>query len=184
MGKLKDFTDKVWYGVGAVGLDLSYGMFNGRLSKYMTNVLKLNPWFLLGLTAAARIWDGVNDPMMGSIVDNTSTKFGKYRPWVVTGSLMNAVVLYFLFFNPGFQPNSVALYIYAAVLYVLWGMTNTAADIPYWSMVPSFTTDPKERSILATVARAFSGFGQGVVLIGSPILLNALGTLKADGNYD
>ena len=184
MGKLKDFTDKVWYGVGAVGLDLSYGMFNGRLSKYMTNVLKLNPWFLLGLTAAARIWDGVNDPMMGSIVDNTSTKFGKYRPWVVTGSLMNAVVLFFLFFNPGFQPNSVALYIYAAVLYVLWGMTNTAADIPYWSMVPSFTTDPKERSILATVARAFSGFGQGVVLIGSPILLNALGTLKADGNYD
>ncbi len=184
MGKLKAFTDKVWYGIGAVGLDLSYGMFNGRLSKYMTNVLKLSPTFLLGLTAAARIWDGVNDPMMGSIVDNTSTKFGKYRPWVVAGSLMNAVVLFFLFFNPGFSAGSLPLYFYAAVLYVLWGMTNTAADIPYWSMVPSFTTDPKERSILATIARAFSGFGQGVVLIGSPILLNALGTLKEDGNYE
>lgn len=184
MGKLKNFTDKVWYGTGAIGLDLSYGMFNGRLSKYMTNVLGLSPTFMLGLTAAARIWDGVNDPMMGSIVDNTYTKFGKYRPWVVLGSLLNAVVLFFLFFNPGFAQNSLPLYIYAAVLYVLWGMTNTAADIPYWSMVPSFTTDPKERSILATIARTFSGFGQGVVLIGSPLLLNALGTLNAEGNYE
>lgn len=179
MGKIKEFTDKVWYGTGAVGLDLSYGMFNGRLNKYLTNVLGLNTNFLLGLTSAARIWDGINDPMMGSIVDNTNTKFGRYRPWVVLGSVMNAVVLFFLFFNPGFNTESpsVWLYIYIAVMYILWGMTNTSADIPYWSMVPSFTTDPGERSILATVARAFSGIGQGIVSMGSPMILNALGTV-------
>lgn len=178
MSKLKDFTDKVWYGTGAIGLDLSYGMFNGRLSKYLTDVLGLHTNFLLYLTAGARIWDGVNDPMMGSIVDNTSTKYGKYRPWVVLGSLMNAVILFFLFFNPGFRTGNpgAGLYVYIAVMYILWGMTNTTADIPYWSMVPSFTTDPKERSILATVARTFSGLGQGVIQIGAPLLLNALGT--------
>ena len=183
MGKLKEFTDKVWYGTGAVGLDLSYGMFNGRLSKYLTDVLGLNTNFLLYLTAAARIWDGVNDPMMGSIVDNTYTKFGKYRPWVVAGACMNAVVLFFLFFNPGLTQGGIGLYVYIAVMYILWGMTNTTADIPYWSMVPSFTTDPKERSILATIARTFSGLGQGIVQIGAPLLLNALGnTVKnADG---
>lgn len=180
MGKLKDFTDKVWYGTGAVGLDLSYGMFNGRLNKYLTNVLGLHTNFLLGLTAAARIWDGVNDPMMGTIVDSTNTKFGRYRPWVIMGSIMNAVVLFFLFFNPGFTTGtagkaSVWLYIYIAVMYILWGMTNTSADIPYWSMVPSFTTDPNERSIIATIARAFSGIGQGIVSMGSPLLLDALG---------
>ena len=96
MGKLKDFTDKVWYGTGAIGLDLSYGMFNGRLSKYLTDVLGLNTNFLLGLTAAARIWDGINDPMMGSIVDHTNTKFGRYRPWVMIGSCLNALVLFLL----------------------------------------------------------------------------------------
>ncbi|MCH5198686.1 MAG: MFS transporter [Oscillospiraceae bacterium] len=176
MGKLKDFTDKVWYGTGAIGLDLSYGMFNGRLSKYLTDVLGLNTNFLLYLTAGARIWDGINDPMMGSIVDNTYTKFGKYRPWVVAGAALNAVVLFFLFFNPGMAKSSAGLYVYIAFMYILWGMTNTAADIPYWSMVPSFTTDPKQRSILATVARTFSGLGQGIVQIGAPLLLNALGS--------
>jgi len=184
MGKLKNFTDKVWYGTGAIGLDLSYGMFNGRLSKYLTDVLGLNTNFLLYLTAAARIWDGVNDPMMGSIVDNTYTKFGKYRPWVVAGAAMNAVVLFFLFFNPGMAQGSIGLYVYIAFMYILWGMTNTTADIPYWSMVPSFTTDPKERSILATIARTFSGLGQGIVQIGAPLLLNALGNTvnNSDGS--
>ncbi len=187
--KIKEFTDKVWYGTGAIGLDLSYGMFNGRLSRYLTDVLGLNTNFLLGLISAARIWDGVNDPMMGSIVDSTKTKFGRYRPWVVIGSCLNAVVLFFLFFNPGFSTGfseggaSTGLYIYIAAMYILWGMTNTSADIPYWSMVPSFTTDPSERSIIATIARAFSGLGQGIVQIGSPIILNALGTVinNADG---
>lgn len=185
MSKVKEFTDKVWYGTGAIGLDLSYGMFNGRLSKYLTDVLHLNTNFLLGLTAAARIWDGINDPMMGSVVDNTNTKFGRYRPWVITGSVLNSIVLFFLFTNPGFSVSSpsVWLYIYISIMYVLWGMTNTTADIPYWSMVPSFTTNPNERSILATVARAFSGLGQGIVQIGSPIILNMLGSVvtNADG---
>ena len=184
MGKLKDFTDKVWYGTGAIGLDLSYGMFNGRLSKYLTDVLGLNTNFLLGLTAVARIWDGINDPMMGSIVDHTNTKFGRYRPWVMLGSCFNAVVLFLLFFNPGFSKGSIWLYFYIAVMYVLWGMSNTTADIPYWSMVPSFTSDPKERSVIATIARTFSGLGQGIVQIGSPMLLNALGTVvtNTDGS--
>ncbi len=186
MGKLKEFTDKVWYGTGAIGLDLSYGMFNSKLSKYLTDVLGLKTNFLLWLTPIARIWDGVNDPMMGSIVDNTNTRFGRYRPWVVIGAGMNALILFFLFFNPGFNTKTpgVGLYVYIAVMYVLWGMTNTTADIPYWSMVPSFTTDPGERSILATVARTFSGLGQGVVLILYPYLLNAFGDRvpAADGS--
>ena len=184
MGKLKDFTDKVWYGTGAIGLDLSYGMFNGRLSKYLTDVLGLNTNFLLGLTAVARIWDGINDPMMGSIVDHTNTKFGRYRPWVMIGSSLNAIVLFLLFFNPGFSTGSIWLYVYIAAMYIFWGMTNTTADIPYWSMVPSFTSDPKERSVIATIARTFSGLGQGIVQIGSPMLLNALGTVvqNTDGS--
>ncbi len=184
-GKIKSFTDKVWYGTGAIGLDLSYGMFYGKLNRYLTDVLNLGPGFLTGLTAVARIWDGINDPMMGSIVDNSSSKHGKYRPWVIRGAIMNAIVLFFLFFNPGFntQSGGIGIYIYIAVMYVLWGMTNTTADIPYWSMVPSFTTDPKERSILATIARTFSGLGQGIVEIGAPLLLNHFGTKVGDNNY-
>ena len=185
MSKLKNFTDKVWYGTGAIGLDLSYGMFYEKLYYYQTNILKLDTKFLLILSSLARVWDGVNDPMMGSLVDNTNTKFGRYRPWVVCGATLNAIVLFFLFFNPGMQLGGVGIYVYAALMYVLWGMTNTAADIPYWSMVPSFTTDPKERSLLSTIARAFSGLGQGIVSIIAPVILNKFGAYNAatDG-YD
>ncbi len=80
--KLKFIAGKLGYGVGAIGLDLSYGMFYSFLSHYLVTTLGLKEGFLLLLTPLARIWDGINDPMMGTIVDNTRTKFGKYRPWI------------------------------------------------------------------------------------------------------
>ncbi len=156
------------YGIGAIGLDLSYGMFYSYLSYYLSSVLGLQEGFLLLITPLARIWDGINDPMMGTIVDNTRTKYGKYRPWILIGALCNAVVLFLLFTS--FGMSGLPLYIYIGVMYVLWGMTNTMADIPYWSMVPSFTSEEKERNLVATVARSFSGIGQGIISILTPII--------------
>ncbi len=166
---------KLGYGVGAVGLDLSYGMFYSYLSIYLTNALGISPVFLLILAPLARIWDGVNDPMMGMIVDKTKTKMGKYRPWILMGTLLNAIVLCLLFNNPGFSQGSMGLYVYAAVLYVFWGMTNTLADIPFWSMVPSFATEEKDRNLVSTIARAFSGIGQGIVSIFTPMAVAYFG---------
>ena len=156
------------YGIGAIGLDLSYGMFYSYLSYYLSSVLGLQEGFLLLITPLARIWDGINDPMMGTIVDNTRTKHGKYRPWILIGALCNAVVLFLLFTS--FGMSGLPLYIYIGVMYVLWGMTNTMADIPYWSMIPSFTSEEKERNLVATVARSFSGIGQGIISILTPKL--------------
>ena len=166
---------KLGYGVGAVGLDLSYGMFYSYLSIFLTNALGIHPAFLLVITPIARLWDGFNDPMMGMIVDRTKTKMGKYRPWILAGALLNAVVLVLLFNNPGLASGSVSLYIYAAVLYVFWGMTNTLADIPFWSMVPSFATEEKDRNLVSTIARAFSGIGQGIISIFTPIAVAYFG---------
>ena len=162
------FGTALGYGVGAIGLDLSYGMFYSYLSYYLSSVLGLEEGFLLLITPLARIWDGINDPMMGTIVDNTRTKHGKYRPWILIGACCNAIVLFLLFTS--FGMSGLPLYIYIAVMYILWGMTNTMADIPYWSMVPSFTSEEKERNLVATVARSFSGIGQGIISILTPIL--------------
>ena len=168
--KLSFLSNKLGYSVGAVGLDLSYGMFYTYLSKYLTDVLLMPAAFLLIISAVARIWDGINDPMMGTIVDNTNTKMGKYRPWIMRGTISNAVVLFLLFTNV-FHFSGVALYIYVAVMYVAWGMTNTMADIPFWSMIPSFTNDPEERNLVSTMTRVFSGLGQGIVTIFAPIIM-------------
>lgn len=176
------WREKIFYGVGAIGLDLSYGMFYSFLSYYLSSVLGLKEAFLLLLTPIARIWDGINDPMMGTIVDNTKTKFGKYRPWILIGAAANAVVLFLLFTS--FGMSGLPLYIYIAVMYILWGMTNTMADIPYWSMVPSFTSDPKDRNMVSTVARTFSGLGQGIITIATPIILPMLSSgVKTDKGY-
>ena len=166
------------YGVGAIGLDLSYGMFYSYLSYYLSSVLGLEEGFLLLITPLARIWDGINDPMMGTIVDNTRTKMGKYRPWILIGAMCNAVVLFLLFTS--FGMSGLPLYIYIGIMYVLWGMTNTMADIPYWSMVPSFTSEEKERNLVATVARTFSGIGQGIISILTPILCPLLSSGMTD----
>ncbi len=175
------WREKIGYGIGAVGLDLSYGMFYSFLSYYLSSVLGLKEAFLLVLTPLARIWDGINDPMMGTIVDNTRTRMGKYRPWIVIGTCANAIVLSLLFTS--FGMSGTKLYVYIAFMYVLWGMTNTMADIPYWSMVPSFTNDPKDRNMISTVARTFSGIGQGLITILTPLVLPLLsdGMTTEDG---
>lgn len=166
---------KLGYGVGAVGLDLSYGMFYSYLSIYLTDALGISPLFLLILTPLARIWDGINDPMMGMLVDKTKTKMGKYRPWILIGTLLNAIVLCLLFNAPNLPSDSAKLLFYAGTLYVFWGMTNTLADIPFWSMVPSFATEEKDRNLVSTIARAFSGIGQGIISIFTPIAVAYFG---------
>ncbi len=176
------WREKIFYGVGAVGLDLSYGMFYSFLSYYLSSVLGLKEGFLLMLTPIARIWDGINDPLMGTIVDNTKTRFGKYRPWILIGAIANGVVLFLLFTS--FGMSGLPLYIYIGFMYILWGMTNTMADIPYWSMVPSFTTDPDDRNMVSTVARTFSGLGQGIITVLTPILLPMLSSgIKTEKGY-
>ena len=176
------WREKIGYGIGAVGLDLSYGMFYSFLSYYLSSVLGLKEAFLLLLTPIARIWDGINDPMMGTIVDNTKTKHGKYRPWIIIGAICNATVLFLLFTS--FGMSGMKLYIYIGFMYILWGMTNTMADIPYWSMIPSFTSDPDDRNMVSTVARTFSGLGQGIITVLTPIILPLLSSgMTTDKGY-
>ena len=178
---MKNLLKYAGFGTGALGMDLSYGMFYTFLNYYLTDTLFLHPMFLAVLTFAARVWDGVTDPLMGAVVDSTKSRLGKYRFWLMIGASSNAVVLALLFTNPGFAVTPSAgvidlgLCVYIAVMYVLWGMTNTMADIPFWSMVPSLATDPKQRDLAATVTRAFSGLGQGVVGIATPFLVPLLG---------
>lgn len=174
--------EKIGYGVGAVGLDLSYGLFYSYLSLFLTNGLKVSPVFLLILAPIARIWDGINDPMMGSLVDKTKTKMGRYRPWILTGAVLNAIVLTLLFNAGSMNLSKVGVCVFVAVFYVLWGMTNTLADIPFWSMVPSFATEEKDRNLVSTIARTFSGVGQGIVSIMTSIIVVKLAGVSSDTN--
>ena len=145
---------KLCFGVGALGKDLCYAMISTYLTIYLTDTVGLAPLFVGNLFLVARVWDAVNDPMMGFIVDNTRTRWGKFRPWILIGTLINAVILVMLFRGPELE--GFALYAYYSVMYILWGMTYTIMDIPYWSMLPSMSSTKEERDSTSVIPRIFA----------------------------
>lgn len=157
------FKEKYSYGIGAIGKDMCCGIIFTYCMLYFTDVLKLSAAFVGTLFFLAKFWDAVNDLGMGMIVDNTNTRWGKFRPWLAIGTIINAIVLVCLFTNWGLSGTS--LYIFAAVMYIVWGMTYTIMDIPYWSMLPNLTSNPDERDRIAVIPRIFASIG-GSLLIG------------------
>ena len=124
----------------------------------------------------ARIFDAFNDPIMGIIVAKTKTRWGKFRPWLFIGTLTNAIVLYLMFATPP-SLSGRGLVAYAAVTYILWGVTYTMMDIPYWSMIPAFTESGKERENLSAMARSCAGVGSAIVTIITVLSVSTLGRL-------
>lgn len=126
---------------------------------YYQDILGVSAIAMGVILMAARVFDAFNDPIMGVLVAKTRTRFGKFRPWLLLGTLLNSVVLYLLFTAPPALDGN-GLVVYAAVIYVLWGVTYTMMDIPYWSMIPAFTQGGRERENLSTLARSCAGVGE------------------------
>ena len=165
--------EKYSYGIGAYGKDLACGIVYTFLMIYFTDVVGINPAFVGTLFLMARLWDAINDPIMGMIVDNTRSRFGQFRPWIFIGTILNSVVLFLLFRKPDLEGTS--LYLYYSVMYILWGMTYTIMDIPYWSMIPTLATTKEDREKISVVPRIFASLGGLTVTTFGIALVNKLG---------
>lgn len=146
--------EKYSFGIGAIGKDAVYNIVAIYFMFYLTDVLGIGAGFIGALFFVARIWDAINDPIMGLVVDNTRTKWGKFRPWILIGTIVNSIILVFLFTDCGLTGTQ--LYLYVSVMYILWGMTYTLMDVPYWSMLPNLTSDKKEREQISVIPRIFA----------------------------
>lgn len=142
---------KAAYGVGALGKDFACSIIYLFLMVYLTDVAELTPAFVGMLFLAARVIDAITDPMMGMVVDNTRSRFGKFRPWILSGTVINSVFLVAMFCTHMFT--GTAAYVYATVMYIMWGVTYTIMDIPYWSMIPAMSSDRVEREKLVVWPR-------------------------------
>ena len=158
------FKEKASYGLGAVGKDMVYMLSASYILYYYQDILGVSAIAMGMILMAARVFDAFNDPIMGVIVAKTRTKWGKFRPWLLIGTVLNAIILYFMFAAPP-ALNGGGLVAYAALTYVLWGVTYTMMDIPFWSMIPAFTEGGKERENLSTLARSCAGVGSALVTI-------------------
>ena len=156
--------EKVSYGLGAVGKDMVYMLSASYILYYYQDILGVSAIAMGIILMAARVFDAFNDPVMGVLVAKTKSRWGKFRPWLLIGTILNAFVLYFMFAAPP-ALNGSGLVAYAAITYIVWGVTYTMMDIPYWSMIPAFTEGGKEREGLTTLARSCAGVGSAVITI-------------------
>ena len=173
--------EKYCFGIGAIGKDAICNMVGVFLMVYFTDTLYLAPAFVGVLFFVARIWDAVNDPMMGMIVDNTHTKYGKFRIWLVIGTVVNAVVFVLLFCS--FHLHGTALYTYVSVMYILYGMTYTIMDVPYWSWLPNLTNDPHEREKVSVIPRFFASLAGFCVATFGLYVITGLNKMSGKEQY-
>ncbi|MCD7868476.1 MAG: glycoside-pentoside-hexuronide (GPH):cation symporter [Clostridiales bacterium] len=166
--------EKASYGLGAVGKDMVYMLSASYVLYYYQDICGVNAIAMGTILMAARVFDAFNDPIMGVAVAKTKTRFGKFRPWLLTGTILNAVILFLMFSAPP-ALNGSGLVAYAAVTYILWGMTYTIMDIPYWSMIPAFTEGGKERENLTTLARSSAGVGSALITVITMMCVMTLG---------
>ena len=169
------------FGLGTIGRDMAYTMVSMYLIFYLTDILQLpnsTLWWISGILLAGRIYDAVNDPIMGVIVDNTHSRFGKFKPWIALGALLSGVFTVLLFTDFGLTgAGYISLF---TVIYLFWEMGFTANDISYWSMLPSLSMDQKEREKIGAFARICANIGLFIVVAGIVPITTALG--KAFGS--
>ena len=156
--------EKFGYGIGAVGKDMVYMLSATYILYYYQDIMGVSAWVMGIILMVARVFDAFNDPLMGVVVAKTKTKWGKFRPWLFIGTLANAVVLVAMFAAPP-ALNGKGLAAYAAATYILWGITYTMMDIPYWSMVPAFTESGKEREDMSALGRTCAGVGSAIITV-------------------
>ena len=166
--KAKDYTGYAM--IDAAGC-LVFSLVTVLLQKFYTDVFHLQPGFIMVMFIAARIWDGVNDPIMGRICDTARpSRFGRYRPWILYAApflALSAVLMFLRFRGIGEPGRELATCVYATATYIFFGMAYTVLQIPYGSLASVVTTDEHERNRLS-VARSI-----GAALGSIPVLLIA-----------
>ena len=158
------------YLVGMFGQNAIYNIVATGLYFYFQNVICLPAMALGWIFAMARVWDAINDPMMGTIVDKTRTKWGKCRPYLIIFPAIIGVATIIAFINGNYAEASstaqkVLIVTWAGVSYIVWGMVFTICDIPLWGVTSLMTEDQNDRSKILGLARIAAGIGGVATLI-------------------
>jgi GPH family glycoside/pentoside/hexuronide:cation symporter len=145
-GKLPLY-EKIGYGFGDTASNILYQAWSFFLANFYTDVFGIAAKHAYLLFLITRIWDMINDPMMGMIADRTKTRWGKFRPYLLLVGVPFGALIYAMFITPNWGYN--AKVVYAYVTYILATMAYTAINIPYSSMMAVMTPDPRERTTLS-----------------------------------
>lgn len=159
------------YSVAGLGQNLICGLVGSYISYYFTNGLLLAPATVGIIMLCVRIFDALNDPIMGSIVDRTRSKHGKCRPYLMWMPIPIAISTITLFLP--LSPSTTSTVVVMTILYVIWSVVYTIVDVPYWGLATKMTSDTNQRGTMLTVARLFCTLGGGIISILVPNVSNS-----------
>lgn len=161
------------HAIAGFGQNLIFGLWSNYMLVFYTDIFGIAAGTASIIMLLTRVWDGINDPMMGSIADRTRTKWGRYRPWLL---FMVPVIVIFLVLNfssPDLSPTLKV--VYAGITYVMMSMAFTAVDVPYWTMPAAMSSDVKKRSRIISFSRMSTTLAATILGIIAIPLIHALG---------
>lgn len=164
--------EAIGYSITGFGQNMICTIIGSYLTVFMTDAIGVSALWVAFLMLFARIYDALNDPIMGSIVDRTRTKWGKCRPYLKWMAIPIAICT-ILCFLP-IYPNNAGGFAAICVVYVIWGMVYTVSDVPYWGLSAAMTADTNQRGNLLTVARIACTLGAGLVTMVIPLITSAV----------
>ena len=166
-----------FFPIGTLGRDMIYNLFTNYILLYVLFTHNLTPAQLMAITGimiGARVFDALNDPLMGNIIERTRTRWGKYKPWLTIGILSTSVVVY-LAFNVKLE--GWAFIWFFGIIYFAYSITYTMHDISYWGMIPSLSSDGGMRDKLTAMTNLVAGIGGAVAGLAIPMLTTGSGTI-------
>ena len=173
----------IMYPLGTIGRDMIYNLFTNFILTFILFTHKLDAAQLAAITAiivGARVFDALNDPIMGNIIERTRTKWGKFKPWLAIGIVSTSIVVY-LAFNTNLQGWSFIWFF--GVIYFMYSITFTMHDISYWGMIPSLGTDSHVRNQFTSRATLFAGIGGAIAGFLIPRFTTGAGTIGGSASY-
>lgn len=144
---------KLCYSIGFAGKDGFQTIANNYLMMFLMLVAGLDGAFIGTMMLAARIWDAINDPILGSLADHTHSRLGKFRPYILSVVPM-AIIFAMLFATPNLSLGGKM--VYYTVVYIFYGMCYTVLEIPYFGLTGAMTNDPQERASITAWSRIVS----------------------------
>ena len=161
LGKTYVGKKELWmFSIGGMGQGMIYAMMSSYISDYYVSTLQLPLTFVLMLMLLARVWDAVNDPIMGVIVDRHETKWGKLKPYILFATPPIALLTILMYLSPNLETKK--LMVFCAFVYVIWGMVYTMADVPFWSIPNVITPNGDERSHVVSFAKIWNAVGSAL----------------------
>jgi len=159
------------YSVGALGGGFAFNLVRSYFVVFCMTVLGVSAGFLMVMFVVLRLWDAVSDPIVGVLSENIRTPWGKHKPWVIIGAVLNAAVIVFMFSPMMIALQGTVLLVVITAVYMLYGLTYTVIDVPYYAYAASFV-DERERDIISTWPRLVGG----IAMIGVPVLTRTMVT--------